>query len=292
MGLYFLLKKQVIRWYTWRHTRWTESIHDKRKQKKSILDNVMDVETYNNAMKLFEQFDRSRLTGAPKLRANSYASSTRETVQRFGFTNAPRSASVRKPETARKTNDSSVSRSSSISSAFGADRIRNLVHNYTFSGTKSRKPDDDPVVTNVRRRNLNQTVGSANISTVATMRNADKPVKIGPAAPGLDAEALKMFSKKQGIIAKKRRPKKQPSVPKELPEEEQSSTERPAPTLQIPEEKLAGMTKSPRTVELSDAKSKIQELEAELARLRTLEEQRNNQISVAGKINKDARSSQ
>jgi len=284
--LYYLLKKQAIRWYNWRLARWTKSIKTKRSEKKVILDNVMDVETYNNAMKIFEQFDRSRLNGAPKFARRSAPqdkqATTKTVTSRFGFS----SRSGTPLET--KTN--------SASAGLSADRIRNMAHNYTFSGSNKTSGESE-----VRRRNLNSTVstssGSATAATVAAMRanNAKdavekrfgrkerkavvEEVEIGPAAPTLDADALKLFSRKQGITSKKKKFKKPASSAKE--------PDSPPSIELIPEQPpIENGVMSPKTKELTDARTKIEALEAEVARLRTLEEQRNQQISVAGKINK------
>lgn len=60
-ALYIFNKKLISKFYNWRLKRWDKKISSCRSEKKTILDNVMDNETFNNAMKIFKQFDPIRM---------------------------------------------------------------------------------------------------------------------------------------------------------------------------------------------------------------------------------------
>merc|ERR1711972_1043648 len=155
------------------------------------------------------------------------------------------------------------------------DSIRNMAMNYTFSGKSS---------TSQKTERLNSTINTATKKSEKTHSESDKnkvskkevnnqPKKLGPAAPSLDADALKALTK--GLVGKKKKSKKKThSSEKESSEyvseasKENKSVEAVSEDNKIIKEQVT----SPRSKELRDAKSKIQELQEEIERLKAIED--------------------
>merc|ERR1712173_500752 len=103
--------------------------------------------------------------------------------------------------------------------------------------------------------------------------------KVGPAAPSLDEDALKALTK--GLVGKKKKPKKvRAERSSEENSKENNSIEENPQVLQPTNPNFT----SPRTKELREAKSKIQELQEEIERLKAAEEEKKNMITVVGKL--------
>lgn len=279
-GLYVGLKKSVVKWYNWRINRWSRKLSTKRKAKTEILDNVMETETYNNAMKIFEQFDRSRLNAAPKLPQNQKMNEAKV-----------RQRTVAQASTANVhpfVRNSSVKYSGFTRNTLDKDNIRNMAHNYTFSGKSSTTTPSNnrlnytinnstPTYESPQTKSTFESHSNSHSETEKTPKPTKKAqkIKLGPAAPSLDEDALKALTK--GLVGKKKRSVKR--VKEDKSSHEEKSVEAP-----LPPQKNSEQVTSPRSRELREAKSKIQELQDEIARLKAIEDEKNAGITVVGKI--------
>lgn len=270
---YIFAKKSAIKWYNWRLNRWERKLKIKKKSKLEILDNVMEVETYNNAMKIFEQFDKSRLNRVPKLKESKNQNFSSSSVRQRNVGNVhplvQNSSSVKYHGFSRNEAKST--------NGLDKDNIRNMAMNYTFSGRSSsnKAPENNSKMNTTFSSPLENTTKPAKLTSDS--KGDTKKVKkvIGPATPSLDADALKALTK--GLVGKKKKTKKVRSEKSEDNSKENNSIE------EEPVKPLNNFT-SPRTKELREAKSKIQELQEEIERLKAAEEEKKNMITVVGKL--------
>lgn len=298
---YIFAKKSAVKWYNWRINRWDRKLKVKRKSKLEILDNVMEVETYNNAMKIFEMFDKSRLSGAPKLprRATTTESGVRQRTTNNVHPLVSGSSSVKYH---------SFGKTEPAKSGLDKDSIRNMAMNYTFSGKSASST--------VKSDRLNTSMVSPRYSGDKTTKVVEEPssgdntdvqvtkVKkirnLGPATPSLDESALKALTK--GLVGKKKKIKKKVSekeVSEKKSEKSTSVTGMTTSTDTLMEKSMESVLEenapliedntstvefmSPKS-ELREAKSRIQELQEEIERLRAAEDEQNNSITVVGKL--------
>lgn len=245
----YALHKSVDKWYDWRLGRWMKKIKSKRQLKDDILKRVEETETYANAVKIFKEFDRSRLKSLEKLSPrDDGVTETITTTTYYETKKIPKNKAKPDPK-----NSASI-----------------------FTSSKPDKSNS-----NVRYRGRSQE---------KVVKAKEKPKFVVPAVPSLDADALKMATKRQGIHTYSYKSKSR-NASIEKPKKGQLA--------------IMGDVEDPREKEIRKLKEQLKqqqdkdkllsdlkkEIELKDKKLEQIENEKSNRISIQGKLIKDRSSS-